>query len=267
VEQSRHLHTTMLRLGLAVCVLFTAFCVAVGFRFAATTQAQGQGGPPPPPLTSVTHDNSLTGAGTTASPLGVAIGGVQTGHLANAAVTLPKLAISGSPALGSSVGYNGSGLVWQPANIPSPNIPSSRSYLSSDTGIAPSANPQSGVLINWDVVQYDTLGAIQVQPWRYTAPTAGRYRVSTFIRYRPNGVILAGQVVQVEVFVNGNDYGGLGGFQASDTNGAEVFIQGEDEIAASAGDQITINLFQNTGQAGSVTTASHVLVARLGAGL
>jgi len=249
------------RLPTAAFVVFAIVCAGIGSRFAATAQGP-PGGPPPTPLTSVTHDDSLTGAGTTASPLRVATDGIQTSHLANATVTLPKLTVSGSPAIGTVVGYNGTGLAWQSLAIT--NIPSSRSFLSGDTGIGPSFSPDHAVPINWNVVQYDTLGAIQLQPWRYVAPTAGRYRVSTFIRYRPNGVILAGQVVQVEVYVNGSDYGGLGGFQATSDFAAELFIQGEDEVLVGAGNQITINLFQNTGQAGAVTTASHVLVARLG---
>jgi hypothetical protein len=40
----------------------------------------------------VTHDASLAGLGTAASPLGIAAGGVQTVHLANNAVTAPKIA-------------------------------------------------------------------------------------------------------------------------------------------------------------------------------
>ena len=140
------------------------------------------------------------------------------------------------------------------------DIPSSRSHLVNDTGIPPS----TFFAIDWNQVLYDTLGAVQLGPWRYVAPTAGRYRVSTFIRYRPNGLMFAGQKVVVEVYVNGNDYGTLGGFQATDTWAAELFIQGEDEVLANAGDQITIRLFQDTGQSGAVTVASHVIVARLG---
>src|SRR5258708_31669178 len=69
---------------------------------------------PPSSLTSVAHDSSLQGAGTTTSLLGVATGGIQTGHLATGAVTLPKLGVSGSPATGNVLGYSGSGLTWQP---------------------------------------------------------------------------------------------------------------------------------------------------------
>jgi hypothetical protein len=43
-------------------------------------------------ISFVTHDASLAGLGTAASPLGIASGGVQTFHLANAAVTAPKIA-------------------------------------------------------------------------------------------------------------------------------------------------------------------------------
>lgn len=168
--------------------------------------------------------------------------------------------VNGSVTASSFVG-NGSALTGIQADTPN-----SRSFLSSDYPIAPTSNQQSSLPIDWSVVQYDTLGAIQQGPWRYVAPTTGKYRVSTFIRYRPNGPIAAGQIVQVEVFVNGTfDYGALGGFQAlNDSSGAELFIQGEDEVAAHAGDQITINVFQNTAQTGSVTTASHVLVSRTG---
>jgi hypothetical protein len=40
----------------------------------------------------VIHDGSLMGDGRSATPLGIALGGVQTAHLANGAVTAPKIA-------------------------------------------------------------------------------------------------------------------------------------------------------------------------------
>src|SRR5687767_5544288 len=43
-------------------------------------------------ISFVTHDMSLAGLGTAASPLGIAPAGVQTFHLANSAVTAPKIA-------------------------------------------------------------------------------------------------------------------------------------------------------------------------------
>jgi hypothetical protein len=43
-------------------------------------------------ISFVTHDASLAGLGTAASPLGIASGGVQTVHLASNAVTAPKIA-------------------------------------------------------------------------------------------------------------------------------------------------------------------------------
>lgn len=43
-------------------------------------------------ISFVTHDATLAGLGTAASPLGIAAGGVQTVHLANNAVTAPKIA-------------------------------------------------------------------------------------------------------------------------------------------------------------------------------
>src|SRR6185436_13728524 len=43
-------------------------------------------------LAFVTHDASLMGDGRSTSPLGIALGGVNTVHLANGAVTAPKIA-------------------------------------------------------------------------------------------------------------------------------------------------------------------------------
>ena len=43
-------------------------------------------------IASVVHDASLKGDGSSATPLGIALGGVQTIHLANGAVTTPKIA-------------------------------------------------------------------------------------------------------------------------------------------------------------------------------
>jgi hypothetical protein len=140
-------------------------------------------------------------------------------------------------------------------------IPSSRSYFVGGANIPPLTDQ----MIDWNVVQYDTLGAIQLAPWRYRAPSTGRYRVTTFIRYNPKGPILAGQRVQVELFLNNCDCGALGGFQAgNDTGAADLFLQGESEVFAHAGDEITIHIYQDTGQMGAVTNASHVLVARMG---
>jgi hypothetical protein len=149
-----------------------------------------------------------------------------------------------------------------------PDIPSTRSHFSgSPFAVPPSSDQHHAVPVDWNDVQYDTLGATQTSPWRYVAPTSGRYRVSSFIRYTPNGPIAAGQVVQVEVFVNGTlDYGATGGFQAdtATTGTADLFLQGEDEIPVNAGDQITINIFQNTAQTGFLSSASHILVERVG---
>ncbi len=62
------------------------------------------------------HDATLTGYGLNNSALGVATGGIGSGQIATGAVTLPKLSIAGSPAVGSTLGYNGSALAWQSVN-------------------------------------------------------------------------------------------------------------------------------------------------------
>jgi len=57
-----------------------------GFKFPDGTVQTTAG------ISSVFHDASLMGNGTSISPLGIAIGGVNTSHLASGAVTGPKIA-------------------------------------------------------------------------------------------------------------------------------------------------------------------------------
>ena len=68
-------------------------------------------------LSEVAHDNTLTGKGTTASPLGVANGGVSTDKIATGAVTAPKLATGNSPQAGQVLSFNGTGLSWQTPTV------------------------------------------------------------------------------------------------------------------------------------------------------
>jgi len=87
-------------------------------------------------LAEVTHDATLTGAGTVASPLGLANNAVTTGKIADDAVTSEKIAngtirtadlaaaavtqanlfVGGAAAAGKVLGTTGNGLVWQTAS-------------------------------------------------------------------------------------------------------------------------------------------------------
>jgi len=172
-----------------------------------------------------------------------------------------------------------------PGNSGPPDIATSRSYLFNNFEVPPGVEgvPNAYHIIDWDAIRggfgaWDGEGRPvqshiygQPGPWRYVALTAGRYRVSSFVGYHPNGPILAGQKVEVSVVLYkvswgfAVTYGTMGGFQAgNDTGPADLYLQGEDEIYCDAGDEITIQIFQNTGQTGYVNRASHVLVARMG---
>jgi hypothetical protein len=74
------------------------FVATLSLCFSTITLAQGSSS-----LKEVTHDNTLTGKGTTASPLGMADG----------AVTAPKLGTNNAPQTGQVLTFNGSGLSWQ----------------------------------------------------------------------------------------------------------------------------------------------------------
>jgi len=74
-------------------------------------------------LTSIFHDATLTGNGTSGSLLGIANNGVgatqlannavTTLKLANSAVTAPKLNTTTTPVVGQFLSFDGSNLVWQ----------------------------------------------------------------------------------------------------------------------------------------------------------
>jgi hypothetical protein len=86
-------------------ILFVALTLSLGvitanLPFVNTTVA----GAPTPPLTSVAHDATLAGAGTTAAPLGVASGGIGTSQLASSAVSSLNIALG---AVGGSQLANG----------------------------------------------------------------------------------------------------------------------------------------------------------------
>ena len=70
-----------------------------------TAQGPPQAGPPAStqPLTSVTHDTTLSGNGTAASPLRVANGGI----------TAPLFLTPAPPTTGQVLGFDGTGLSWQ----------------------------------------------------------------------------------------------------------------------------------------------------------
>ncbi|HWT01893.1 MAG TPA: hypothetical protein VN256_16720 [Pyrinomonadaceae bacterium] len=62
---------------------------------------------------SVSHNATLAGLGTGASPLGIAPLGVTSAYLANDAVGVPKLNMTNAPTAGQVLTYNGSALAWQ----------------------------------------------------------------------------------------------------------------------------------------------------------
>jgi hypothetical protein len=160
----------------------------------------------------------------------------------------------------------GSSFSFFQANGLCPSTPTDCLPIPPSPNPEPGGNSNNGVPINWNAVSWDTLNAIQLNPWRYIAPSSGRYRVSTFVRYIPMGPIAAGQVVTVTAFVNGSAHSGLGGFMAdtTTTGTADLFMSGDTEARLNAGDQITTILFQNTAQTGYMSNASKVLVERLG---
>lgn len=64
-------------------------------------------------LPAVQHNTTLTGQGTTGSPLGINPLGVTSGYLANGAVGVTKLNTAAAPTAGQVLTYSGGALTWQ----------------------------------------------------------------------------------------------------------------------------------------------------------
>lgn len=130
---------SILTLTATLCFVLLSFTIATAQKIASPKPT------PTPALTDVAHDSTLTGNGTTASPLGVADAGVGTAKIANDAVTTTKIADGGvtngkigngavtatkladgsvaasklgtanAPAAGQVLTFNGTGLTWSTA--------------------------------------------------------------------------------------------------------------------------------------------------------
>jgi len=72
----------------------------------------------PSSLSSVSASAPITGNGTIQSPLGLAPGGIDSGHLASGAVTAVKLKTTTAPAAGQMLGFDGVALQWMTPPMP-----------------------------------------------------------------------------------------------------------------------------------------------------
>jgi hypothetical protein len=97
--------STPVKKNVSTLVIVLLIGVILGLVFSSRTSVTAQGPPNQNrPLSSVTHDATLTGDGTTSSPLGIADGGVAA----------PKLNTQTAPAAGQVLGFDGTNLAWQP---------------------------------------------------------------------------------------------------------------------------------------------------------
>ena len=99
---------------IAICALAVVFIVnfqGLGQQKVAPNPPGGGGGGGTG--NTIAHDTSMTGAGTNTSPLGVATGGINTGHIADGSVTSGKLAATNAPQTGQVLTFNGTAMNWQ----------------------------------------------------------------------------------------------------------------------------------------------------------
>ena len=93
------------KIASSVLLILLGFTAGVALRTSPSVKAADP--TPPKPLTSVAHDATLNGDGTTGAPLG----------LANGAVSVAKLSPSRLPSTGQVLGFDGAQLAWKNAPI------------------------------------------------------------------------------------------------------------------------------------------------------
>lgn len=131
-------------------ILLTALIVIC--LFGSAYAQKGGGGAAP--LNEVTHDTTLVGKGTAASPLSVADNGIGTAKLGNGAVTHSKIGSSNLPTAGQTLTFNGTGLVWASA----PPTSGLRYVDATESEIGPFFTLSSTIVFVPEIQQWVSLG-------------------------------------------------------------------------------------------------------------
>jgi hypothetical protein len=114
-----------------------------------------------------------------------------------------------------------------------------------------------------------TFTIVNFSSWKFTAPVAGKYSVSTVVGIQSSGSWSAGERAIMRLFKNGSD-GNHGNFDVYYSEGGSttaVNLNGTTTISLLAGDYIDVRIDQNTGLSQSLSADAnynHISIERIG---
>ena len=113
------------------------------------------------------------------------------------------------------------------------------------TSSAQTLAPSAYTVINFDTKAYDATNAVTTGPgWKFTAPSAGKYRVAAFVE--AGGTVSSGNVAQLVLGINTESVETvmLDTFRVP-SSGVTTETGGSTTIALNAGDTVSVMLWHN----------------------
>jgi hypothetical protein len=140
-----------------------------------------------------------------------------------------------------------------PAQVQAPEMIAARYSSNAGQSIGSGGSP---TIIDFEDKSYDSHGCVTIgASWKFTAPRAGRVRISSRVTYTSGGGWASGEQANLYIYKNAAEYSGSINVQSA-SHGNEIGISIEDEVDVLAGDTIDIRTYQNSGAALTLTTTS-----------
>lgn len=106
----------------------------------------------------------------------------------------------------------------------------------------------TATIIDFGTKSFDSHNAVTTGgSWKFTAVTAGKFRVSSMILFTSGGGWAAGEFVELMLYKNGSKYSDLNNYFCEAAHSTFVPVAGTDVIELVAGDYIDVRCRQNSG--------------------
>jgi hypothetical protein len=130
---------------------------------------------------------------------------------------------------------------------PSAVMAAERVFARYSTNTAQSISNNSATVVNFEDVTTDSHAAVTVgASWKFTAPRADVYRVSSIVSLASDAGWEVGETAYIALYKNGSIYSYLNRFICQATATMTVSMNGSDEVSLNAGDYIQIYVYQNS---------------------
>lgn len=210
------------------------------------------------------------GQGTPSSSFGVAMSATTTAKLVAGDYIEVFVFQNSGAALntngGSSLTFFDIRRLSGPSAIAASETVAARYTISTSSSNLSIANGATEIL-DFDTKTFDSHGAVTTgASWKFTAPIAGKYRVSSKLVYDA-ATFTVTQAVSLQIYKNGSVYSLPGYYQSPATSTHTAVVHGSDVIQLSAGDYIDIRTAHSEGTARALSgsaTQHYVVVERVG---